>query len=538
MKNYSSEQNPDQSDPINYSNDLKSSVQQGYRLYQKRFAILFLFTMAELCNTAVYATCNPIAVELSYIYGEDTSIITLSATLYLFMHPLFTFPASYLIMYKGSSMSVKIGAILTLLGVFSRCLVRQSFIYVLIGQTLCGIARPLILNAQASVAVEWFPTNQRTKLMTMLNFIVTFSGILGYIIPPIFFAGVSIDENTPKDVLDTGDSRFMYLLFSEAVFSAVFLIPLLIFFETKPKSPPSAAAKGPTQVISFTDSICQMLKDIKFIQIFLSFTLFYGSYKGYGVALVYILKPYGYGKSDIAILSVMPVIGGFLSSLIIPTIYKSWGRYKPIIIILEFCTIFTFYGFLWGCYLQNYVMMLAMATLQGFFILPAIPLLLEWGCEQIYPLNDSFCIGLQYSGATMGSSFIAQIVSMVIHGKDATKFDGFMGITIICSLYTLAILSILFLKEVKHKLALKKSFVSPSDQIDQSFPHPYTEVNPHDLGLFDPDKVQDEDDDTGGDDNLIDDEKNDHNQNNNNSNHRSYQGGNSFGGGTGGGNDD
>lgn len=106
-----------------------------------------------------------------------------------------------------------------------------------------------------------------------------------------------------------------------------------------------------------------MLKDTKFIQIFTSFTLFYGSYKGYGVALVYILMPYGYGKSDIAILSVMPVIGGFLSSLIIPTIYKSWGKYKPIIIILESCTILTFYGFLWGCYLQNYVMMLAMATL-------------------------------------------------------------------------------------------------------------------------------------------------------------------------------
>ena len=80
--------------------------------------------------------------------------------------------------------------------------------------------------------------------MTMLNFIVTFSGILGYIIPPIFFTGVTIDENSPKDVLDTGDSRFIYLLFSEAVFSAVFLIPLLIFFETKPKTPPSAAAKG------------------------------------------------------------------------------------------------------------------------------------------------------------------------------------------------------------------------------------------------------------------------------------------------------
>ncbi|CAD8153438.1 unnamed protein product [Paramecium octaurelia] len=188
--------------------------------------------MAELCNTAVYATCNPIAVELSYIYGEEPSIVTISATLYLFMHPLSTFPASYLIMYKGSSMSVKIGSILTLLGVFSRCLVRQSFIYVLIGQTLSGIGRPLILNAQASVAVEWFPTNQRTKLMTMLNFIVTFSGILGYIVPPIFFAGIIIDEKSPQHVLDTGDSRFMYLLFSEAAFSIAFLVPLLIFISS------------------------------------------------------------------------------------------------------------------------------------------------------------------------------------------------------------------------------------------------------------------------------------------------------------------
>jgi FLVCR family feline leukemia virus subgroup C receptor-related protein len=47
----------------------------------------------------------------------------------------------------------------------------------------------------------------------------------------------------------------------------------------------------------------------------------------------------------------MPVIGGFISSLIIPTIYKSWGKYKPIVAILEFCTILTFFGFLWGCYL-------------------------------------------------------------------------------------------------------------------------------------------------------------------------------------------
>lgn len=58
------------------------------------------------------------------IYHQPGDVITMSATLYLFMHPAFTFPASYLIMYKGNASSVKIGAILTLIGVSLRCLVR------------------------------------------------------------------------------------------------------------------------------------------------------------------------------------------------------------------------------------------------------------------------------------------------------------------------------------------------------------------------------------------------------------------------------
>ena len=73
----------------------------------------------------------------------------------------------------------------------------------------------------------------------------------------------------------------MLLLFSEAIFSAVFIIPLLIFFESKPKTPPSAiAAKGANLNISFTDSICKMLKDkifvfFKFIFKAFNFYIFY-----------------------------------------------------------------------------------------------------------------------------------------------------------------------------------------------------------------------------------------------------------------------
>ena len=40
-----------------------SYVRTSYVLYPTRYIMLALFAMAELCNTAVYATCNPLANE-------------------------------------------------------------------------------------------------------------------------------------------------------------------------------------------------------------------------------------------------------------------------------------------------------------------------------------------------------------------------------------------------------------------------------------------------------------------------------------------
>lgn len=147
--------------------------------------------------------------------------------------------------------------------VIRNSLANFSFYWVLLGQTLSGIGRPFVVNSQASVTVEWFPARDRTKLITFLNFIVTFSGILGYIIPPIFFAGYTIDKNDAANVA-TGDDKFLLLVVSQALFCAVFMIPLLIIFQSKPETPPGPLPSA-SKDISFTQSICQMFKDLKFV---------------------------------------------------------------------------------------------------------------------------------------------------------------------------------------------------------------------------------------------------------------------------------
>lgn len=108
-------------------------IQENHmHLYSKRWVILFFFAMAELFNTVVYPVCTPIAPTVGKIFDLKASVVTLSATLYLFMHPLFTFPASYIIINRGVSTSIRLGTILTILGSSIRCLSTDYRFYIII----------------------------------------------------------------------------------------------------------------------------------------------------------------------------------------------------------------------------------------------------------------------------------------------------------------------------------------------------------------------------------------------------------------------
>lgn len=43
----------------------------------------------------------------------------------------------------------------------------------------------------------------------------------------------------------------------------------------------------------------------------------------------------------------------------------------------------------------------------GMFLSPVVPLMLELGCELVYPLSGSFAVGTLYAGATLFSAFTA-----------------------------------------------------------------------------------------------------------------------------------
>ena len=94
-----------------------------YKVYPKRFLIVFLYSIAQTMTPILINTLTPIAKYLENIYDLEPIIVNLGALLFTLMHPIFTFPAAYVIDKYGTKFGIGFGSTLCLIGSCTRMLV-------------------------------------------------------------------------------------------------------------------------------------------------------------------------------------------------------------------------------------------------------------------------------------------------------------------------------------------------------------------------------------------------------------------------------
>lgn len=156
-------------------------------MYPKRFLVTGLFALAQLMISVLLNTLNPIAAYLTVIYDQHPVTVNLGGLLFILMHPIFTFPAAYVIDTYGTKRGIMIGSILGIFGVCLRLLVNEWFLFAIIGQVISGIGRPFILNCQAKISGNWFTAKVRGGVTQLLTLVLNVSLIIGILIPGVFF---------------------------------------------------------------------------------------------------------------------------------------------------------------------------------------------------------------------------------------------------------------------------------------------------------------------------------------------------------------
>jgi len=85
--------------------------------------------------------------------------------LYMIWYTPVSFLANYILDKYGPRLGVffiakknkvSIGICLTVVGTWIRCLIPESYWFVLLGQSFCSLGQPFILNAPAKVAANWY----------------------------------------------------------------------------------------------------------------------------------------------------------------------------------------------------------------------------------------------------------------------------------------------------------------------------------------------------------------------------------------------
>jgi fucose permease len=135
---------------------LKNQEQQQYQQYPQRFLIASIFFLLSFMSGACWVVVSPISVSIAKAYHQSPTVVSLISMSYMLFYVIVNFPSNWMLDVKGVRTGVLVGAILTSLGSAIRCLVFYDFYLVILGQFLCAIGQPFILNATTKVAVRWF----------------------------------------------------------------------------------------------------------------------------------------------------------------------------------------------------------------------------------------------------------------------------------------------------------------------------------------------------------------------------------------------
>ena len=249
------------------------------------------------------------ADRVSTYYGQSPTIVNTLSIIFQGLFVLFTFPSTYVIDIYGSRTGVFIGTFLNTLGMGIKILINKGFWISIVGQILCGIAQPFLVNAPAKMAATWFAASERLTALTLCVTAVIIGAAIGFIFPVFFI--------TDEDEGETFKHNVMMSLIAQAIIGAVITILTFIFFKSKPKSPPSSSAFDRIDEAGiFTRSIKETFTNKDFMFLFLTFLMVLGAFNTLATIVAYLCQVWDYSDTEASLFGGMFIFGGILGSVL------------------------------------------------------------------------------------------------------------------------------------------------------------------------------------------------------------------------------
>ena len=376
-----------------------------YKLYRRRFYVLFVFSFLSFNQCLFWITFSPISTSVEKHYSINESTVDLLTS----WGPIFFIPCLplvYILLNRVNGLRYcilllsTIDLISTIIRVIPLLFVSSSSVYyssinvpfLHLGQMLNGLCGPLAMAPVSQLSCLWFDTNERTRATTIAIMAYNLGSTVGFILGPLI---VDIPSKVP------------HLLYIHLGLSIIGCLLSWICFPARPPSPPSPAAQllindqNLNSWKSYLRNVKKSFQNRSFVLFVCGGALLSGTYGAWTTLFDSILTYQNYTEKQSGWLgfcsNIAEIIGGLYIAFLAdqPHFNRSFQRIIIISSICYFLSISCFNLSIQSIFSNqsiipfNGIIIGISVTLAGFFQGSSIPLVYESLAELMYPQPES-----------------------------------------------------------------------------------------------------------------------------------------------------
>ena len=349
-----------------------------------RWAILAGYGLLAACSQLLWLSLAPITTQTHRVMGVSVGAAGDLAGIFPLMYVILALPCGRWLDARFER-ALSVGAILTAGGGLLRLAGPSSYGWVLAGQFVVAAGQPLVLNSITKVAARYFPPEERTAAISVGS-VSLYVGILAAVLSggPLFDAG-----------------GLPLLLSVQAAAAVVAGAWVLLAVRT-----PTAFQGDPSVAVSLGwlrgDRFMWVLGGLLFVGM--------GVFNAVATWLDSILGHFGRGGAAGYLIAIMTV-AGILGAAVVPQAVAKRDRRRA---LLQITVGVTAMAFLAIAALHSVVFVGVVLFVEGFVLLAALPVVLDWSELHTGPERAGAAVGFLLLAGNLGGVVLVLIVQGLI----------------------------------------------------------------------------------------------------------------------------
>jgi predicted MFS family arabinose efflux permease len=314
---------------------------------------LAAFTLALGTNQLLWLNFAPLLSLVQRRYGVSELAASALVLVFPLLYVGLSIPAGRLTDRRGYHVAAGIGVAIMAAGAGVRVFTGQ-FWTLLLGQVAIAVSQPFIMNGLAKLVVDWFD-ERRGALATGL-------GTMG------MFLGMAASLAATPALVDGVGLRGAMVVF--AALSVLGALGFALFVRPNPARDHRAPAGAPRLASLLRRRDLRVLFGLSFLGM--------GVFNGVTTWLEAMLAPQGITAAGAGLVGGAMILGGIVGSVVLPAWSDRVGRRRPFLVLCAAVALATLYPLGTS---RSLVLLLALGALHGFFLLPALALLIETSAQ-------------------------------------------------------------------------------------------------------------------------------------------------------------